>query len=193
MLAFRSSGQSKALRGWKATPSDQLRELPPLPYSDIKEFVIAIAPCYQALTACRLRANLLWLCGLLRHNKVHFQRLKIEFDNTLWCDWNDAWDEAESDYIPLPLVYDNVFDLPNAEFTAYKQGFSSVFSWLISPLALLPTAGECMIELPAAFKGKRHFVDLAKWYEKGIDGTHEFGDHPFLQRDIEQFEQMRKK
>ncbi|KAL8931705.1 MAG: hypothetical protein Q9211_006784 [Gyalolechia sp. 1 TL-2023] len=172
--------------------SDQLRELPPLPYSEIKDFVIAIAPCYEALTAVRLRANLLWLCGLLRHHQVHFNRLKIEFDETLWCGLTESWDGAESDVIPTPQVEDNVLGLPNADFVAHEQGFSSVFAWLISPVALLPTAGECTIALPAAFRAKRHVVDLAQWYEKGIDGTHDLGAHWCLQRDLEEFERMRE-
>ncbi|KAL8934731.1 MAG: hypothetical protein Q9216_005760 [Gyalolechia sp. 2 TL-2023] len=172
--------------------SDELGELPPLPYSEIKDFVIVIAPSYEASTAFRLRANLLWLCGLLRHNKVHFRRLKVEFDESLRCFWADSWDKMESDYLPPPMIEQDGLTLPNADFLACSLGFTSVFSWFISPLALLPTAGECRIELPAAFKEKRHFVDLAQWYERGISGALEFGELWCLQGDIAEFKQMKK-
>ncbi|KAL8850897.1 MAG: hypothetical protein Q9221_004210 [Calogaya cf. arnoldii] len=58
---------------------------------------------------------------------------------------------------------------------------------------MLPTAGVCSIELPPTFKDKNHIVDLAKWYEEGINGTYAFDTHDqwFLD-DIIEFEDQLK-
>ncbi|KAL8708286.1 MAG: hypothetical protein Q9225_007624 [Loekoesia sp. 1 TL-2023] len=157
--------------------SGQLRQLPPLPYTEIKEFVIQIAPCDLATTGWRLRSNLVWLCELLRNNNINFKKLRIEFvSDTRAGFWSDAWDETESDH-PTPLsAEDNIHDLPNANLIAHDEGFGSTFAWMIRPLALLPKADECAIEVPSSLREKGHILALAKRYKEGIDGSYAFDD-----------------
>lgn len=175
------------------TESGQLRELPPLPYTKIKEFVIQITPCDLARTGWRLRSNLVWLCGLLGRKNIHIKKLRVEFVGDMHASfWSDAWDETESDH-PTPLLPDdNIFDLPNVNLVAHDQGFDSTFAWMISPLALLPKTGECAIEVPWSIREKGHILDLARWYEEGVDGTYAFDDDRCLQKLREEFAQMRK-
>ncbi|KAI4137558.1 MAG: hypothetical protein L6R39_007214 [Caloplaca ligustica] len=168
----------------------QLAKLPELPYHEMKEFVIHIADVYIWETGFRLRENLVWICGLLRHHNIRFKSLKIEFmDNGRTHRWSEAWDSADFEEPGRPNrmgMYD--WELPNLNYIAYDEWFPSTFAYMLTPLALLPKAESCVIEVPAELKGKQHILDLAKWYEEGIDGTYEFPDDPTFVADKAEFD-----
>ncbi|KAI4115684.1 MAG: hypothetical protein LQ338_007821 [Usnochroma carphineum] len=168
-----------------------LHALPLLPYHEMKEFVIQIVGCGMAESGCRLRENLLWLCGLLNHHKVHLRKLRIEFPEPYASIWNSesVWDEDGSEEERWPPVIDeSVINDCNANLAAWEAGFPSTFAYILSPLALLPTADECTIELPECFKAKQHVVDAAKWYEEGISGVYPFEEDWCLKQDRAEFE-----
>ena len=169
------------------TRSNQLPSLPPLPYGEIKEFVITVSGCNLTETGYRLREKLVWLCGLFRRHHAYFQKLKIVFLGDCWI---DAWDQTGIEDPERPQEGDNVFQLPNVHIEAWEKGFSSIFAWMITPLALVPTAGRCIIEIPPTLQEKRHILDLIMWYEDGINGTYEFPNIWYLQEDQAQFEWM---
>lgn len=170
------------------THARHLLTLPLVPFDEMKEFVIQIVGCDMAETGYRLRENLVWLCGLLSHRKVHLKKLKIEFssysDNWL----GKAWDETESEDPKPPTINESVNNECNAELAAWENGFFSTFAYIISPLALLPIADECTIEVPERLGTKKHILDLARWYQEGIDGTYAFEDNWRLKQDRADFE-----
>ncbi|KAL8706073.1 MAG: hypothetical protein Q9201_000838 [Fulgogasparrea decipioides] len=168
--------------------STQLCCLPPLPYHRMKEFVIQVrASNPLEETGCRLRDNLLWLCGLLHHNNVRLNKLKIVFSPSPYA-WAEAWDETEPRELPEEVRYNDGFLQENHERIARDWGFASTFAWILSPVALLPVVGECTIEVPEPLRQKSHIVKLAKWYEKGIDGRYTFDGEAWpLKDDREEF------
>ena len=58
------------------------------------------------------------------------------------------------------------------QMSASKRG-KTAFAWMITPLALLPTAGRCVIEVRPPLREKWHILDLMMWYEDGISKTYE--------------------
>lgn len=156
----------------------------------MKEFIVQIVECDLAVTGYRLRSNILWLCGLLRRHDIRFRKLKIEFMATTYRNyWDEAWDFAKIEDPAEPdLSNDFNWELPNVNNIAYEKWFPSAFAYMIVPLALLPVADQCSVEIPAAFMDKQHILGLAKWYEERIDGTYAFDDTWCLQNDEDEFE-----
>ncbi|KAL8901472.1 MAG: hypothetical protein Q9207_005183 [Kuettlingeria erythrocarpa] len=189
------------------TDAGGIRALPEIPFYEMKELVIEVEGCGIKETGCRLRENLVWVCGYLSHWKVQLKKLRIVFRDSWDPWWNTAWDETLSGEEARPPVVDDTKDNRfNAELGAWEDGFYSTFSWIISPLALLPVVDECIIDIPQEWKwsryvgeddtivemtepcpAKQHVLDLAKWYEEGIDGTYAFEEDLRLERDRAQF------
>ena len=161
----------------------QLDVLPPFPYPMVQEFIIYIDAGHGLPEmGHRLRTNLLRLCGLLKHHQIRFKKLTIEFASSRR--WDKAWDAEKESGLYLPetvysfsMFHEAVYQ-DNQELYARDWGFSSTFAWMITPIALLPTVGECTIKLPLELRGDPKFVDLAKWYEEGIDGRADFAEDP---------------
>ena len=172
-----------------------LEKLPPVPYHMMKEFVIQIAACSNlSETGYRLRSNLVWLCGLLAHEKIHFRKLRVEFQEqdrgSLLDSCGLTWDSEQSDqpFLPNPTS-DSHYDLLNINLQAYEQGFPSTFAYVLSALAMLgPIAESCTVEVPTVFRENQHVVELAKWYEEGVNGTYPFDDNGVLRQDRAEFE-----
>ncbi|KAL8774129.1 MAG: hypothetical protein Q9209_001237 [Squamulea sp. 1 TL-2023] len=158
-----------------------LPELPPLPYSRMKEFILEIHGRDMSTTASRLRSNLVHLVRLFRQNNVHFRRLRIEFPefpNPMPV-WEDAWDNIEpKDGDLQPEIFEVVGMSPtdivyytHNEIFAQRTGASSTFAWVLCVFALCPSlADECIVELPKSLKDKPHMQACAKWYAEGLDG-----------------------
>ncbi|KAI4265693.1 MAG: hypothetical protein L6R35_007062 [Caloplaca aegaea] len=182
----------------------ELKTLPRVPYSTMKEFTIQLPECNIAtLNGCLLRRNLVWLCGLLaareyndddgRRRRIHFRRLKIEF-----LTW-----ESESDPMEKKSLWDMAWDADDDEeeeeeegenadkkkkkpdegtqegdWRAYVEGFSSTMAWLCSAFAMLPpgVADECEIVLPESIARRGYMREMARWYEEGMmmDGREGF-------------------
>ncbi|KAL8675867.1 MAG: hypothetical protein Q9224_007364, partial [Gallowayella concinna] len=97
--------------------STQLRTLPNLPYHKMKEVIIRIPPHTLPTEGSDLRYNLLWLCGLLHSNDIHFKKMRIDFTDQYsgtWepqnlapetRHWNDEPDDTNTNPLPkmLPL------------------------------------------------------------------------------------------
>ncbi|KAL8924356.1 MAG: hypothetical protein Q9208_004138 [Pyrenodesmia sp. 3 TL-2023] len=168
------------------TEAGQLRALPQMPYRRMKEFVIQIMGCDMAETGDRLRANLVWLCGQLKQNNVRLSKLRIEFDLPLL--WEKAWDQTEAEDPQPPIVDPRAINAYNADLAAWECGFYSTFAYILSALPMLPLVDECVIDVPERLREKQHVVDLARWYEEGIDGTYAFDeDNWIFQQDKEDF------
>ncbi|KAL8839216.1 MAG: hypothetical protein Q9170_001822 [Blastenia crenularia] len=171
--------------------SNSLERLPAIPCHKIKAFVIRIVDCDFEKSGCELRENLVWLCGLLRHHNVCFKDLKIVFSKWApgWSGWSEAWDANDTEEPSPPVVNDNIDNKYNANLAAWELNFFWTFDYIISPLALLPVADKCTIEVPEVFKGQQHVVDRATWYEEGLNGCAVFEDDKCLQSDRAEFEQ----
>ncbi|KAL8839215.1 MAG: hypothetical protein Q9170_001821 [Blastenia crenularia] len=166
-----------------------LDRLPEFPFHKVKEFVIQICGCGLYTTGYRLRANLVWLCGLLRDRKTHFQKLRIEFVGDDY--WEHAWDIEE--HTPPDFSDRFNFGLPNADFIAWENCFPSTFAWIISPLAQLQSvADECVFDLPPPLRGKQHLRELAQWYVDGMNGKYAFEEDWLIERDKTAFQLERK-
>lgn len=171
--------------------SGPLQQLPPLPYHEIKEFMIDLGGYEFPKMALRFRQNLLWLCGLLRQHQIHFKKLKIEI---LGSDYRSSWNELWDSTISEPPEYDpddaDIFY--NVDIIASQEGFKSTLAYLLTPLALIPVATECSITLPGSLKENEDAVGLAKEYEECIDGTSPFDESDWcFQRDLKHFEWMK--
>ncbi len=116
--------------------------------------------------------------------------------------------EEEEEEARAPPVVDETKDNRfNAELGAWEEGCPSTFAWMISPLALLPVVEECVVEIPQEWRwsryvgdeddtvvemtepqpAKQHVLDLAKWYEEGINGTYAFEEDVRLEQDRAEF------
>ncbi|KAL8692342.1 MAG: hypothetical protein Q9218_002616 [Villophora microphyllina] len=167
--------------------SDQLPKLPVLPYHRCKEFVIQIYSCFHfVVMAHRLRENVAWVCGLLNHHNVRFQKLRITFpDYECWgdripmpadtpeeaqyekpnrCHWNWAWDSRlpQEEDVPETVSFADV-DEPNNQLDIRDWGFHSTFHYMLSPVALLGhVANEVSIEVPPELRERKYTDDEGK-------------------------------
>ncbi|KAL8671962.1 MAG: hypothetical protein Q9168_003558 [Polycauliona sp. 1 TL-2023] len=166
--------------------SGPLVNLPPLPYSSIKEFVIRIDPCNIPTGGQQIRRNLVRLCGLIAENAIHFKKLRIacmsepEWRSESLCPslWHTPDHNTGLEIIPPEaLVLDEGFHR-NFGLIAWENGFSSSLGYLISPLQLLHSiADEVIIEFPASCTGTQSQYDydgLKQYYEKGLSGRDYF-------------------
>ncbi|KAI4188245.1 MAG: hypothetical protein LQ346_005353 [Caloplaca aetnensis] len=127
----------------------ELLALPLIPFHEMKELVIEVVGCGMTRTGTRLRDELAWICGLLRHHNVQLKKLRIDLGDWYW--WMNSWDETLSEECAPPLpphldVLEN--DDCNAEAAAWEEGFESTFAYIISALKLLPVVDECTIPIP---------------------------------------------
>ncbi|KAL8778723.1 MAG: hypothetical protein Q9213_007276 [Squamulea squamosa] len=158
-----------------------LFEMPPLPYSRMKEFILDIRGQDMSTTASDLRSNLVHLLRLFRRSNVHFRRFRIEFPEfpDAMPVWADAWDDLEpkdgdlqpeivevSGISPTDITY-----YTHNEIFAQRSGAPSTFAWILCVFAFCPSlADECIIELPKSLKDTPHMQACAKWYAEGLDG-----------------------
>ena len=160
---------------------DHLRkELQPVPYHAIKEFILEIRCPDWPTTICDFRKILIMLLRRFHVEKVHFRKLRIQFPDPLGPlpGWDHAWDNAESkawDFKPELVLDDDGDNVAHQELTAQDSGAPSTFAWFLSAFATCPSlADECIIELPESLRDKTHMQACAKRYAEGLDGRSSF-------------------
>ncbi|KAL8732962.1 MAG: hypothetical protein Q9166_002360 [cf. Caloplaca sp. 2 TL-2023] len=184
--------------------SGQLETLPPLPYHEIKEFVIRIMPRTLPTEGDRARWYLLWLCGLIQEQKVHFKNLRIDFTDQISGRWEpqepnpeDPWDAPPRKPVPIwEYIDDKPENVPpeftnddyprrvNFDYIAWNEGFDSSIAWLASPLRMLSgVADAVVVDLPRSCVGKPHYEELNLWYEEGLSGRFSFDEDDRILRD----------
>ncbi|KAL8774130.1 MAG: hypothetical protein Q9209_001238 [Squamulea sp. 1 TL-2023] len=194
--------------------SNQLENLPLLPYSEIKEFIIEVGPHTLPTQGTRLHWNLLKLCGLIHQRGIHFKKLRVGFTDQVSgrrefdaeAEWHlpfpkniPLWEHIDLPPAkPIPLweyTNDEPQNIPpeltpddyrerNFEYTAWKAGFSSTFTYLASPLRMLSSVAEqAIIDLPRSCENKPHYKMLKQWYEEGLDGRYPFDEDDGVLKD----------
>ncbi|KAL8692341.1 MAG: hypothetical protein Q9218_002615 [Villophora microphyllina] len=139
-----------------------LNKLPPLPYHEMKEFVIRVeANCSRSFIGNRMRDNRLRLCTLLKQHHVKFRKLKIVFSGSLWA----------------------TTGLDEAMWIAMSQSaltYPSTFAFVMAPLYLIPAAKECTIELPEGMRLRPGIVRDVESCRRRLDGTDVLDDEETL-------------
>ena len=160
---------------------DHLRkELQPVPYHAMKEFILEIRCPDWPTTICDFRKILIMLLRRFHVEKVHFRKLRIQFPDPLGPlpGWDHAWDNAEPkawDFKPELVLDDDGDNVAHQELTARDSGAPSTFAWFLSAFATCPSlADECIIELPESLRDKTHMQACAKRYAEGLDGRSSF-------------------
>ncbi|KAI4225402.1 MAG: hypothetical protein L6R36_003944 [Xanthoria steineri] len=156
-----------------------LKELQPVPYHAIKEFILEIR-CPYWDTTCEFRGLAIKLLRQFHDKKVHFRKLRIQFPYPQGPlrGWDHAWDSADPearDWKPEHEVNRDDEDVTHQELTARDSGAPSTFAWFLSVFATCPSlADECIIELPESLRDKPHMQACAKRYAEGLDGRSSF-------------------
>ncbi|KAL8671964.1 MAG: hypothetical protein Q9168_003560 [Polycauliona sp. 1 TL-2023] len=162
----------------------------PMPYDQMKEFVIRIVPCNLPTAGGSVRKKLIKICGEIDEfswkKKIHFKKLRIacmtESSDALkesqaaWTStlWQNPEDDDEPRTIPPPIS-DTKWNHPNFEHQAWQQGFDSSLAYLLTPLRMLSgIADEAVVEFPTSCDGKKHYEALKRYYEEGLDGRKPF-------------------